>query len=174
MRARGEIEDPYGDVFLVVDGWFTLRQDYEDLEPRINELAARGLNFGVHVVLSAVRWSEIRPRTRDLLGTKFELRLGDAMESELGGKVAAGVPHQPGRGLTRSGHHFLSALPRLDSSSEIADLAAATKSAAAEIEVFWRGRPAPAVRLLPGKLPAGQLPGPDGDLCGTTSVSFPT
>ena len=30
-----------------------------------------------HLVVSAVRWSEIRARTRDLLGTKFELRLGD-------------------------------------------------------------------------------------------------
>ncbi|MBY8888878.1 type VII secretion protein EccCa [Streptomyces sp. PTM05] len=164
LKASGEIDDPYGDVFLVVDGWGTLRQDYEDLEPRVIDMAARGLSFGLHIIGSAVRWSEIRPRLRDLLGTKLELRLGDSMESEVGSRVAAAVPHQPGRGLTASGHHFLSALPRLDSSSETGDLTAATKAAVAEIDTFWTGQPAPGVRLLPTRLPAAQLPAAEGDL----------
>ncbi|MFJ5531070.1 type VII secretion protein EccCa [Streptomyces sp. NPDC093261] len=164
LKAAGEIDDPYGDVFLVVDGWGTLRQDYEDLEPRVIDMAARGLSFGLHVIGSAVRWSEIRPRLRDLLGTKFELRLGDSMESEVGSRTAATVPHQPGRGLTAGGHHFLSALPRLDSSGETVDLTAATKAAVAEIDTFWTGRPAPGVRLLPTRLPVTQLPGAEGDL----------
>ncbi|MFD8542571.1 type VII secretion protein EccCa [Streptomyces sp. NPDC059649] len=164
LKAAGEIDDPYGDVFLVVDGWGTLRQEYEDLEPRVIDMAARGLSFGIHVIGSAVRWSEIRPRLRDLLGTKFELRLGDALESEVGPRVAAAVPHQPGRGLTAGGHHFLSALPRLDGSGETADLTAATKAAVAEIDTFWTGRSAPGVRLLPTRLPAQQLPAPEGDL----------
>ena len=163
LRARGEIDDPYGDVFLVVDGWFTLRQDYEDLEPRVIELASRGLSFGIHVIASATRWSEIRPRLRDLLGTKFELRLGDATESEVGSRLAAAVPHRPGRGLTGSGHHFLSALPRLDGSSGTADLTEATKAAVAEIDTFWTGASAPGVRLLPTRLPTSELPPPEGD-----------
>ncbi|MBY8886050.1 type VII secretion protein EccCa [Streptomyces sp. PTM05] len=164
LRGSGEIDDPYGDVFLVVDHWSTLRQDFEDLEPRIIDLAARGLSFGLHVVASAMRWSEIRPAARDLFGTKFELRLGDAMESEIGAKAAGSVPHQPGRGLTRTAHHFLCALPRLDSSSDTGDLTTATKSAVAEIDTFWTGRPAPGVRLLPARLPLDRLPAPDGDL----------
>lgn len=163
-RDKGEIEDPYGDVFLVIDNWSTLRQDFEDLEPRIIDLAARGLSFGLHIVASAVRWSEIRPRARDLFGTKFELRLGDSSESEIGSRIAASVPHQPGRGLTKSSLHFLCALPRLDSSSYTEDLTAATKSAVAEIDTFWTGRPAPGVRLLPAKLPLDKLPAPEGDL----------
>ena len=164
LRDRGEIDDPYGDVFLVVDNWSTLKQDFEELEPRITDLAARGLSFGLHIVASAVRWSEIRPRARDLFGTKFELRLGDAVESEIGSKLAASVPHQPGRGLTKSKYHFLCALPRLDSSSQTDNLTAATKAAVAEIDTFWTGRPAPGVRLLPAKLPLDKLPAPDGDL----------
>ncbi|MEU6220135.1 type VII secretion protein EccCa [Streptomyces sp. NPDC047022] len=163
-RDKGEIEDPYGDVFLVIDNWSTLKQDFEDLEPRIIDLAARGLSFGLHIVVSAVRWSEIRPRARDLFGTKFELRLGDSSESEIGSRIAASVPHQPGRGLTKSSLHFLCALPRLDSSSYTEDLTAATKSAVAEIDTFWTGRPAPGVRLLPAKLPLDKLPAPEGDL----------
>jgi S-DNA-T family DNA segregation ATPase FtsK/SpoIIIE len=164
LRARGEIDDPYGDVFLVVDGWFTLRQDYEDLEPRVIELASRGLSFGMHVIASAVRWSEIRPRLRDMLGTKFELRLGDPMESEVGSRIAAAVPHLPGRGLTSAGHHFLSALPRLDGVSATGDLTEATKAAVAEIDTFWTGPSAPGVRLLPTRLPFEQLPPAEGDL----------
>jgi S-DNA-T family DNA segregation ATPase FtsK/SpoIIIE len=163
QRAAGTIEDPYGDVFLVVDGWATLRSEYEELEPVVLDIAARGLAFGVHVVASAVRWSEIRPRLRDLLGTKLELRLGDAMESELGSRTAATVPHQPGRGLVASGHHFLSALPRIDGWSGADDLTAATKSAVAEIDTFWSGPRAPEVRLLPARLPADKLPSPPTD-----------
>ncbi|MFI6444309.1 type VII secretion protein EccCa [Kitasatospora sp. NPDC050543] len=164
LRASGGIDDPYGDVFLVVDGWSTLRQDYEDLEPRVLELAARGLSFGLHLIASAVRWSEIRPRVRDLLGTKLELRLGDATESEVGSRIAATVPHQPGRGLTGSGLHFLSALPRLDGSAATDDLTTATKAAVAEIDAFWTGQAAPGVRLLPTRLPVDQLPPATGDL----------
>ncbi|MFE7271398.1 type VII secretion protein EccCa [Streptomyces sp. NPDC057623] len=164
LRRSGQIDDPYGDVFFVVDGWGTLRQDFEELEDRVAELASRGLSFGVHVVASAVRWSEIRPKQRDLIGTKLELRLGDSMESEVGTRQAAGVPSRPGRGLTSSSHHFLSALPRLDGSSDIEDLTSATKAAAAEIETFWPGRSAPGVRLLPSNLPVDQLPPPEGDM----------
>jgi len=147
-----------------VDGWFTLRQDYEDLEPRVIELASRGLSFGMHVIASAVRWSEIRPRLRDMLGTKFELRLGDPMESEVGSRTAAAVPHLAGRGLTSAGHHFLSALPRLDGVSATGDLTEATKAAVAEIGTFWTGPSAPGVRLLPTRLPAEQLPPADGEV----------
>jgi len=164
LRASGGIDDPHGDVFLVVDGWFTLRQEYEDLENRVMDIAARGLAFGVHVVVSGVRWSELRTRLRDLLGTKLELRLGDPVESEVGTRVAAGVPHQPGRGLVASGHHFLGALPRLDGFSDDSDLTAATKAAVAEIDTFWTGDSAPGVRLLPTSLSVDQLPRPEGDV----------
>jgi S-DNA-T family DNA segregation ATPase FtsK/SpoIIIE len=142
----------------------TIRQDYPDLEPRINELAARGLSFGVHVIVGATRWSEIRPALRDLIGTRYELRLGDPMESEVGSRKAQTVPSQPGRGITPAGLHFLAGLPRMDGSSDATDLAAATKSLAEEVATFWPGRSAPAVRLLPASLPFEDLPRPTGDL----------
>ena len=163
-RTRGQIDDPNGDVFLIIDGWSTLRQDFADLEPRVTELAARGLAFGVHVVVAANRWSEIRPSIRDLLGTKLELRLGDPMESELGSKAAARVPEQAGRGLTNTKFHFLAGLPRIDSSTATDDLTTATKSAVEEIATFWTGSRAPEVRLLPSRLPVAELPAAEGDL----------
>ena len=114
-RAQGRADDGYGDVFLVVDGWSTLRSDFDDLEMEIQQLASRGLTFGLHVVTGAARWADFRASMRDLLGTRLELRLGDPMDSEIDRKVAALVPTgRPGRGLVQGKLHFLGALPRID------------------------------------------------------------
>jgi DNA segregation ATPase FtsK/SpoIIIE, S-DNA-T family len=105
-------EDPFGDVFLVVDGWGSLRHDFGGLEESITDIAVQGLSFGVHVVLSASRWAEIRPSLRDQIGTRIELRLGDPADSELDRKRAHEVPHgRPGRGLSRDGLHMVICLP---------------------------------------------------------------
>lgn len=160
-RARGDIDDPFGHVFLVIDGWYTMKQDFADLDNRFQELVSRGLSFGIHVIVTATRWSEMRTWLRDLLGTRLELRLGDAMESEVGSRKAATVPNQPGRGLTSEGLHFLGALPRVDGSSDVTDLAEATKGVTEEIRTFWSGSPAPSVRMLPTQLPVEQLPEPE-------------
>lgn len=104
--------DPFGDVFLLVDGWATLREEFGTLEESITALATHGLSFGVHVVLSASRWAEIRPALRDQIGTRIELRLGDPADSEVDRKAAQHVPHgKPGRGLSGDGSHMMIALP---------------------------------------------------------------
>ncbi|GAA0389208.1 type VII secretion protein EccC [Micromonospora gifhornensis] len=163
-RGRGELQDPYGHVFLVVDGWYTMKQDFPDLESKFQEIASRGLSFGVHVIVTTTRWSELRTWLRDLLGTKLELRLADSMESEFGSRKAATVPNQPGRGLTPAGLHFLGALPRIDGHAATDDLAEATKSVTEEAGTFWNGPAAPPVRLLPTHLLATELPDPRPEL----------
>jgi ESX secretion system protein EccC len=113
-RQRDAVSDvdPFGDVFLVVDGWAGVRHEYEALEASITALAAQGLSFGVHVVLSASRWADVRPALRDQIGTRIELRLGEAADSELDRKAAQHVPHgRPGHGLTRDGLHMAIASP---------------------------------------------------------------
>ncbi len=163
-RRRGEHRDadPYGDVFLVVDGWYTLRGDFEELEERFADLAARGLSFGIHLVIAANRWSEMRPWLRDVLGTKFELRLGDPIESEVNSRLAAKVPSQPGRGLTMDHQHFLAGLPRIDGEAATEDLAEATAELAAALATP-SAPTAPPVRLLPHELAAAELPPPTSD-----------
>ncbi|GAA5151887.1 type VII secretion protein EccC [Amycolatopsis dongchuanensis] len=162
-RARREgrflDEDPYGDVFLVVDGWYSIRQDFEEIEDRFSELAARGLSFGIHLVIAANRWSEMRPWLRDVLGTRFELRLGDPVDSEVNSRVAATVPAIPGRGITTDKLHFLTALPRIDGHQDNADLADATMDLADALAVPGAPR-APQVRLLPHSLTVSELPAP--------------
>ena len=97
-------EDPFGEVFLVIDGWASLRHEFQEVEESIAAIAAQGLSFGVHVVLSASRWADIRPSLKDQLGTRIELRLGDPADSELDRKRAREVPlDRPGRGLSRDG-----------------------------------------------------------------------
>jgi DNA segregation ATPase FtsK/SpoIIIE, S-DNA-T family len=160
MRASGEIAgDGFGDVFLVVDGWLTLRQEFEQLEQAISAVAARGLGYGVHVIAATNKWSEFRPAIRDLFGTRMELRLGDPFESEIDRRLAMNVPESaPGRGLTREGLHFLTALPRIDSQSDADSLADGVRKLVETVDVAWQGAPAPQVRLLPQTLPASALP----------------
>ena len=103
----------FADVFLVIDGWATLRHEFAALEEAITAIAVQGLSFGVHVVLSASRWAEIRPPLKDQIGTRIELRLGDPADSEVDRKRAQQVPlDKPGRGLSRDGLHMVVAWPR--------------------------------------------------------------
>ena len=84
MRADGRVtDDPFGDVFLVVDGWGVLRGEFEELEATIIAMAARSLTYGVHIVLATNRWMDLRLGMRDIVGTKTELRIGDAIDSEI-------------------------------------------------------------------------------------------
>jgi len=148
-RAAGDsgvADDRFGDVFLVVDGWASLRDDFDSVETPIAALATRGLSYGVHVVLTASRWAEIRPALKDQIGTRIELRLGDAGDSELNRRAAQHVPFgKPGRGITRDGMHMLIALP------------VAAADAAARIRSRFGDRAAPGVRLLPERVEHAEL-----------------
>ncbi|WP_422770044.1 type VII secretion protein EccCa [Plantactinospora sp. WMMC1484] len=159
MRAGGEItDDPFGDVFLVVDGWGVVREEFEQQEEIITRLAARCLGFGIHVVLTATRWSEIRYNVRELFGTRLELRLGDPADSEIDRRAAANVPADtPGRGVTRDKLQFLAAVPRIDGRAGADDLATGAASLVERVRAAWQHEPAPAVRLLPRELPAARL-----------------
>ncbi|MGP3972427.1 type VII secretion protein EccCa [Streptomyces sp. 8N114] len=160
-RARGEITDqPWGDVFLVIDGWGNFRNDYEGLGDVVNDIAARGLGYGVHLVITASRNMEVRAALKDLLMNRLELRLGDTMDSEFNRKVAANVPPGvPGRGQTMDAQHFMAGVPRIDGVGSDDELADASAEMCNTISAHWQGDPAPQVRLLPRELPAARLPG---------------
>jgi S-DNA-T family DNA segregation ATPase FtsK/SpoIIIE len=166
-RAAGEWpEQSWADVFLVVDGWGTLRTEYEALEPSAMAIARRGAEFGVHLLVSAVRYAEVRPALRDCMREGIELRLGDPMESEIDRRQAELVPlGMPGRGLSRGGLHLLTALPRTDDDIEGESLEAATIRLVQKVREHWSGPSAPPVRTLPELVSVDELPGP-GELPG--------
>jgi S-DNA-T family DNA segregation ATPase FtsK/SpoIIIE len=162
-RAAGEFtDDPFGDVFLVVDGWATVREEYDDLEQTITSIAARGLGYGVHLVVSVARWGELRPALRDMLGTRLELRLGDPSDSDVDRRAAVNVPvRHPGRGLSPEKLHFLSALPRIDGQASAHDLSEGVADLVDQVRSAWHGPVAPPVRLLPTMYTVDELPGAD-------------
>ncbi|MHA3023475.1 type VII secretion protein EccCb [Mycobacterium sp. BMJ-28] len=113
LRQAGAPDDR-GDVFLVVDGWAAMRQECDGLEEDITALAAQGLAHRIHVIIAASRWAELRPALKDQIGTRLELRLGDAAESEMDRKRARLLADRgPGVGLTRDGLFWLVAQPTL-------------------------------------------------------------
>ena len=157
-RAAGEIDDPWGDVFLIIDGWPTFRAEFDALEPTITALAVQGLSLGVHVVVTASRWAEFRPALKDQLGTRIELRLGDPAESEMDRKRARQLTQNaPGRGLTHDGRELLIALPRLDGTPSDTGIGAALARIADTLAAQHGAVRAPAVRLLPVRVSGHEL-----------------
>ncbi|WP_147257396.1 type VII secretion protein EccCa [Pseudonocardia hierapolitana] len=150
-RAAGAFPDePATDVLLVVDGYLVLRGEFDDLEARLLPLAAQGLSYGLHLALSANRWSELRPALKDLVGGRIELRLGEPTESEVDRRRAAGVPARPGHGLAADGAPAVVAAPRT-STGDLPGLVAEIGAA----------RPGPGfapVRLLPDRIDLDRLP----------------
>ncbi|NUP19009.1 MAG: type VII secretion protein EccCa [Streptomyces sp.] len=161
-RARGDIavaDQPWGDVFLVIDGWGNFRTEYEALEAAVLDIAARGLGYGIHLVLTASRAMEVRANLKDLLGNRLELRLGDPMDSELDRKAAGNVPTGvPGRGVTPEALHFMAAVPRIDGIHSDDNLSESTAAMSRDVDRHWTAPGAPAVRLLPRHLPHADLP----------------
>ncbi|OON81109.1 type VII secretion protein EccCa [Streptomyces tsukubensis] len=165
-RAAGEFpEQHYGDVFLVIDGWPTVRADYDNFIQTFNGIASRGLNYGVHIIVTTSRWVELSAGVRDQAATHLELRMGDAMDSEIDTRRASTVPRVPGRGLTRDGKlHYLGALPRIDGMESAEDLADGVSGLVSALKESWPGPQTPQVRMLPTKLPVERLPAPEGSL----------
>jgi S-DNA-T family DNA segregation ATPase FtsK/SpoIIIE len=155
-NTAGIGDDPFGDVFLVVDGWATLRKEFEELEPIITDIATRGLSYGIHVVAASTRWMDFRPAIRDLFGSRVELRLGDPSDSSVNRRAAINVPEQPGRGIVEhpndknKSHHLLTVKPELSTLGETADLVK-------QVATSWTGPLAPRVRLLPPSLPYAEI-----------------
>jgi len=153
--------DGYGEVFLVVDNWARLRQRLPDLEPEIEALAGTGLHYGVHLVVAANRWADLRLALRDNIGGRLELRLNDPIESETSRTAAARLPARlPGRGLTPEAHEFQVALPLLRPYEPAGGAPAIAVAEIARLAVRGRGLTgagAPRLRPLPDLVPLGDL-----------------
>ena len=158
--------DPFGDVFLVIDGWPAFVAEFPDLEPVVQDLAGQGLAFGVHTIISTPRWTELKSRVRDYLGTKIEFRLGDVNETQID-RITREIPaNRPGRAVSMEKHHLMMGVPRLDGVHSADDLVPAI-SEAVQIIAARNAEQAPRVRVLPERIYLHELdphpPGPDTD-----------
>ena len=159
-------QDPFGDVFLVIDGWPAFVAEFPDLEPAVQDLAGQGLAYGVHVIISTPRWTELKSRVRDYLGTKIEFRLGDVNETQID-RITRDIPaNRPGRAVSLEKHHLMMGVPRLDGVHSAANIVDAISAGVQEVASRYTDQ-APQVRVLPEKIYLHQLdpnpPGPDSD-----------
>ncbi len=165
LRASGGLPEPVlADVFLCVDNWPALKAESDEIEQVVQDIAARGLGYGVHVVLTANRWMEIRPALLDSIGVRLELRLNEVMDSVVDRRAAGNVPEGvPGRGLTTAALHFQAALPRVDGRLGTTDLQRGVEDLVGRVASAWRGPEAAPVRTLPARVLFTDLPAPGAD-----------
>ncbi len=158
-HARGEIPELVApDVVLLVDGFSQLRGEFEEFESRLVEILARGGSFGLHVVLTMNRWNDLPIRHQSHVGQRIELRLNDAMESQVGRKVAETLKSAgPGRGVTDDGLFGQIALPVLTVVDD-EEIGPELQDLAERFAASWSGPAAAPIRLLPEMLTAVELP----------------
>ena len=101
---------PTRHTVLLVDGWHTLLatdSKLEDLRDPLTRIASEGPAAGIHLVLTTQRWSAVRAGVRDLVATRWELKLTEPMDSLLDRKVQTTLPNRPGMGITPEGKVML-------------------------------------------------------------------
>lgn len=168
-RQAGELADvPFGDVFLIIDNFAQFYQEFDQLESEITDLVAGGLTYGVHLIIAANRWAEIRNKLRDNIGTRLELRLNDPLDSEFGKVAASAIPiGVPGRGLNRDKLQFQVALPVVGDygvGEHGTPMQQALEALVQRAADSWNGPIAPPIRMLPPLVRWEELPTPPADL----------
>lgn len=157
--------DGFGDVYLVVDNYRALAEENEVLIEQVNVIINQGPSFGVHVIVTADRESELRPPVRSGFGSRVELRLAAVEDAKLvRSRFAKEVPVKPGRGMVavnyvrldsdpQAGLHTLVARPALGSTP---DHSFESDSVVEAVSRLASGQ-APPVRRLPATFSVDQL-----------------
>ncbi|WP_136246380.1 type VII secretion protein EccCb [Mycobacterium intracellulare] len=171
----GEVPaDPFGDVFLVIDGWPTFWKNWEQLlVADVERILAKGPDVGVHAIVSTSGWiaNKFPSGMTKLFTSNVELKLGDNDDMTVNSvKVARDVPFGEqkifldedddaggeveqvevvkirGRGTTMDGFHFQAGLPQVTVQGTRTDVAAAVETIA---ELAGPDSTAARVRILP-------------------------
>ncbi|MEI2765444.1 MAG: type VII secretion protein EccCa [Dermatophilaceae bacterium] len=158
LHAQGRLPRlPSADVVVLIDGFGTLRSDFEELMDPLGDLIAKGGSFGIHFVVTLNRWGDLRIAQQTLFGTRIELRLNDPSDSILDRKLSQTLTaDRPGRAITGDKLFAHVALPVLEEVPN-EDLAEALEALATRSRAAHSGPGAAPIRLLPLHLPADQL-----------------
>ncbi len=179
-RAAGTVpEEETGDLFLIVDGWGTFRDEFDDLDYTIADIAARGTNFGIHVVVTVTQAMQVRMRMQGSMGGRLELRLNDVYDSEFERAVMEQVPREtPGRGVTGTRQRaliFQTALPVLETVEDDED-GSAQRELIDAVVAKWGDRAVTKVEVLPTLVRPSDLPpvkqGDAGLLVGVSELNL--
>lgn len=156
--AAGELprDDPFGDVFLVIDGWPTFVKNWELLlVPEVERILAKGPDVGVHCIVSTSGWvaNKFTSGMSKLFTSNVELKLDQMDDLAVNErKVAKEVPFGErkifldedddsggevesvntvkirGRGTTMDGFHFQAGLPQVTAEGRRVDVGAAVET----------------------------------------------
>lgn len=159
QHAAGLLPElPAADVVLVVDNHPVLRAEHEELADVVGDLAGRGLAYGVHLVLTAGRWSDLRMQLQAAIGSRLELALIDPVDSSISRRAADQVRvGTPGRCLVEGGLVGHVALPRVDGVADPDTAQAGLDALAGRVVAGWAGPRVPEIRLLPPLLRLDEL-----------------
>ncbi|MEU0091216.1 type VII secretion protein EccCa [Kribbella sp. NPDC006257] len=163
MHASGAIPElPVADIVLVLDNYGAIKTTFDDLEEPIADLLGRGSSYGIHVVTTMIRWTDVRMASQALFGTVMELRINDPSDSNIDRRLQETMRNAgPGRVLMPRTKLFAQlALPRVDSLLQDDDLTEAMQGQALALASAWQGPTAPKVRVLPLRLERKTLPNP--------------
>lgn len=149
-RLEGRYDDGYGDVFLVIDGWGALRSEFDGLDRTVTTMMSQGLSLGVHLIVSAARWMDIRSEAQDIFGSRLELHTANPKESIVNREGAARIPKgRPGRGIDMVGHEMMIGLPRADDDPDPSTVSQGVARTVAKIRESLVHGEGPKLRLLP-------------------------
>ena len=157
-RLEGRYDDGYGDVFLVVDGWGALRSEFDSLDKEVTTMMSRGLSLGVHLVIAAARWMDIRSEAQDIFGSRLELHTANPKESIVNREGAARIPKgRPGRGIDMVGHEMMIGLPRADEEQDPTTVSQGVAYTVKKIRECLVAGEGPKLRLLPERITGQEI-----------------
>ena len=157
-RLAGTYDDGYGDVFLVIDGWGALRSEFDGLDREVTTMMSRGLSLGVHLVVSAARWMDIRAEAQDIFGSRLELHTANPKESIVNREGAARIPKgRPGRGIDMAGHEMMIGLPRADAEQDPSTVSQGVAYTVNKIRECLVAGEGPKLRLLPQRITLAEI-----------------
>lgn len=160
--------DPYGDVYLIIDGWDAAVATGAVLNYRgaeVEALISGALNYGVHLILTTARTVEMRG-IEPHIHTFIELH-SDSEMSRVKAALAKKRRHEPGHAITTDSElQGLVALPRIDGVPDPNSVGAGLSSLIATV-ARCSSTGAERVRTLPVSLTRAEMapsvPSQDGD-----------
>jgi S-DNA-T family DNA segregation ATPase FtsK/SpoIIIE len=146
-KRSGQVgEDPFGDIFVVVDDWIGVTRRLDGVEAPLLRIAEYGLRYGVHLVVTAASADELPALVRHRLGTWLDLAPGDPRDGGFAEALRDGLLPlgRPGYGIAPGPGYLSVALPRIDGARTTYDLAAGVASLVSYVAQSGRGQRAPA------------------------------
>lgn len=152
-------QDPYGDVFVIIDGWDAAVAQDQVLQFRGGEVEALivgARNYGLHFVLTTARVVEMRGIEPNL-NTVVELH-NETELSRVGSQLAKQRRKAPGHAITTDSQlQGLVSLPRVDSIAEPATVPSGMTALVQMVAERFEARGAERLKTLPTSLTRDQL-----------------